>query len=835
MIAAVRFAFGSVVRARRLSRFASTAATVLYGSQTGNAMGFAMQLNEALSERGESTVCDLYDYKGPALLEAAKLGAEAPLHVFVVSCFGKGEPSDSAKKFWAWLFAPERDAEHAASVAAGTGPLLRGLPFTVFGLGSSQTHSQHYQIVGRKLDDRLAGLGGSRRFVRGEGDDSGVLELDFEAWQAKLMESLKAGDAGTGTGSGSGAAAAPATLAPAAAATAAPAPAEAAAAAAAACAVPAQKPVEFGGRAWSETAASAYISRPTASGAPATFFRIVPQPTGDAAAFAALDSLPPLSVLSATGERGMVPLPVTATSTLSPLGGRESRPVVELTFDMAAGAQASPPLPLSYITGDHVSVMPEADDAAVLALCERCNWDPELPFVLKPPAATCETGPTTATAATTAAPQQRMPLPGATTVRNALKRHVDVGASLSPAMLRLLAAHAGDAGEAAALQRLASDAAAYKGAVRGRFIRLLDALFAFPSVRLPLDRLLASWPILTPRYYSISSSSAAPDSAECAPAALAATLAAVGGSAGEPHVSTAASGRRSMMLTFKHLRYALAAGAPGSDAALEKGAAAADAAIAEWHSRGIGRAISHGLPASTLAGPGGRVWSGLASSFMATRRPGDAVTVAVRPSSFRLPADPSRPQVWIAGGIGVAPFRAFLEERIYLAMALGAGTAGSSGSSAGSGSRLGRATLLYGCRGAYDHVYAGLAREAVACGALTEVDVGYGDGGAAPEPAGEGSPEETALRAAYMARGDGRAGRPVLADELVLRHADAVWEALTQGGAVYVCGGATGFGAAVSRAVTSIIMTRAGMTEAAAQEHLFRCVEEGRFVEDLAD
>lgn len=214
-----------------------------------DAMGFAMQLNEALSERGESTVCDLYDYKGPALLEAAKKGADAPLHVFVVSCFGKGEPSDSAKKFWAWLFAPERDAEHAASVAAGSGPLLRGLPFTVFGLGSSQTHSQHYNVVGRKLDDRLAALGGSRHFARGEGDDSGVLELDFEAWQAKLVESLnaktKAGDA-AGAGSAAGAAA-PATAA---AAAAAPAPAEAAAAVAAAgaeaaaCAIPSQKPVE---------------------------------------------------------------------------------------------------------------------------------------------------------------------------------------------------------------------------------------------------------------------------------------------------------------------------------------------------------------------------------------------------------------------------------------------------------------------------------------------------------------------------------------------------------------------------------------------------------------
>lgn len=205
-----------------------------------------MQLNEALSERGDSTVCDLYDFRPALLLEAAKRGEDSPLHVFVVSCFGKGEPTDSAKKIWAWLFSPERDAEHAASLAAGNGPLLHGLPFSVFGLGSSQTHAQHYNVVGRKLDDRLADLGGTRLFPRGEGDDSGVLELDFEAWQAKLLESLKAADAAGSTGS-------PAAAASAAAATAAPAPAEAAAAAApsaaatteaASCAVPTQKPLE---------------------------------------------------------------------------------------------------------------------------------------------------------------------------------------------------------------------------------------------------------------------------------------------------------------------------------------------------------------------------------------------------------------------------------------------------------------------------------------------------------------------------------------------------------------------------------------------------------------
>jgi len=61
----------------------------------------------------------------------------------------------------------------------------------------------------------------------------------------------------------------------------------------------------------------------------------------------------------------------------------------------------------------------------------------------------------------------------------------------------------------------------------------------------------------------------------------------------------------------------------------------------------------------------GRERSGVASSFVAERlKAGDRLKVYVKPNKyFRLPAEPERPVIMIGPGTGVAPFRAFLQER----------------------------------------------------------------------------------------------------------------------------------------------------------------------------
>jgi sulfite reductase (NADPH) flavoprotein alpha-component len=63
---------------------------------------------------------------------------------------------------------------------------------------------------------------------------------------------------------------------------------------------------------------------------------------------------------------------------------------------------------------------------------------------------------------------------------------------------------------------------------------------------------------------------------------------------------------------------------------------------------------------------GGRTRLGVASTFLAGRIDlGDKVKVYVQPAQhFALPADPNKPVIMIGPGTGIAPFRAFLQERL---------------------------------------------------------------------------------------------------------------------------------------------------------------------------
>jgi len=62
----------------------------------------------------------------------------------------------------------------------------------------------------------------------------------------------------------------------------------------------------------------------------------------------------------------------------------------------------------------------------------------------------------------------------------------------------------------------------------------------------------------------------------------------------------------------------------------------------------------------------GRTRLGVASTFLAGRvKPGDRIKIYVQKAQhFALPGDPSRPIIMIGPGTGIAPFRAFLQERL---------------------------------------------------------------------------------------------------------------------------------------------------------------------------
>lgn len=59
------------------------------------------------------------------------------------------------------------------------------------------------------------------------------------------------------------------------------------------------------------------------------------------------------------------------------------------------------------------------------------------------------------------------------------------------------------------------------------------------------------------------------------------------------------------------------------------------------------------------------MYHGAATTYLSNLSPGSRVHIGVRPSSgnFHLPLDPKIPIILGAAGSGIAPFRAFIQER----------------------------------------------------------------------------------------------------------------------------------------------------------------------------
>lgn len=74
---------------------------------------------------------------------------------------------------------------------------------------------------------------------------------------------------------------------------------------------------------------------------------------------------------------------------------------------------------------------------------------------------------------------------------------------------------------------------------------------------------------------------------------------------------------------------------------------------------------AHILVAAVRYESHGRARGGVASTYLADRRRiGETLKVHIKPNKhFRLPSDPDRPIIMVGPGTGVAPFRAFLQER----------------------------------------------------------------------------------------------------------------------------------------------------------------------------
>ena len=183
-----------------------------------------------------------------------------------------------------------------------------------------------------------------------------------------------------------------------------------------------------------------------------------------------------------------------------------------------------------------------------------------------------------------------------------------------------------------------------------------------------------------------------------------------------------------------------------------------------------------------------RVRKGVASTFLAERvAPGSPVPVSVQPAhNFRL-AKSDAPIIMIGPGTGVAPFRAFLQER----RETGAG---------------GRNWLFFGAqRRQFDYLYEDELTAYRKDGLLTRLDTAF-------------SRDQ--------------------ADKIYVQHrmreaGAELWAWLQDGGHIYVCGDAQRMARDVDTALVLLIAKHGRMEQAAAKAHLAGLAREGRYQRDV--
>lgn len=205
--------------------------------------------------------------------------------------------------------------------------------------------------------------------------------------------------------------------------------------------------------------------------------------------------------------------------------------------------------------------------------------------------------------------------------------------------------------------------------------------------------------------------------------------------------------------------------------------------------------------ASDEAAP--QFYEGACSNYLAQLAPGDLLTGRVRAvdSHFLPPTDLSTPMIMVGPGTGVAPFRGFIQDRLWHKQ---------------EGKALGPAALFFGCRHPQaDFLYQEEFERAHEAG-LVELAVAF-----SRCAADELTPSADYLQVAGYVQ------------DAITSRADRVWSMLNDGGIVYVCGDAANMLPDVKACFRALYLANTpDADEAAATEWLATLERDARFLVD---